>query len=64
MLFDILHQELVETYIKDGTLYQTFIAYNYNGNAYITLYYILVVKKINKQWVNFTHRLEIVGKNQ
>ena len=40
MLFDILHQELVETYIKDGTLYQTFIAYSYNGNAYITLYYI------------------------
>lgn len=40
MLFDILHQELVETYIKNGTVYQTFIAYSYNGNAYITLYYI------------------------
>ena len=40
MLFDILHQKLVETRIKNGTIYETFIAYSYDGNVYITLYYI------------------------
>ena len=40
MLFDILHKELVEFRIENGTVYQTFIAYSYDGNAYITLYYI------------------------
>lgn len=40
MVFDILHQKLIQTVIKNGTVYQTFIAYSYSGNAYITLYYI------------------------
>jgi len=40
MMYDILHKELVESLIKKGNIYETYIAWDIYGVSYITLYYI------------------------